>query len=583
MKNMKKTCLILAMLLVCSLLPVSASAGDGFAAKEEVVYANLKLDGSVSNAYVVNIISNLDSSSSGTVTDYGDYTSLKNLTNMSEITQDGDKIIAQATSGSFYYQGELGAVELPWGFDITYTLDGEEMTSDELAGAQGALKITIAVTQNMGVNPVFFENYMLQISVTLDTELCAEISADGATVANAGKNKLINFTVMPNTESDFLVTATVKDFEMAGIDISAVPYSMDVEIPETDEMTEGFSDLSDAISQLNDGIRELRDGASEMSSGAGGLASGSKKFASGLNSAAKASDPIVSGSAKIKSSLEAIAAGLAGTDGDLGLGALTQLPSGLTQLAGTLTSLGASYSSAYSALDSEIAAIPSAAISQGDLDALAAEVSTNSATLNSLISYYQSAAAVKVTYSQVSAAFAAVSPALTTVAQQLNSIASQISSSLSSNDTAQQLTQLANGLQQLSSSYAIFHSGLASYTDGVKQLNTSYSAMNSGISEFARGTSELFSGVSELKEGTQQLTDETANMAGTVQEEIDKALEAYTSTDFELESFVSSKNTGITSVQFVFATEKIEIPEVEQTEEDPDPGSFWSRLLDLFR
>lgn len=41
---------------------------------------------------------------------------------------------------------------------------------------------------------------MLQISVTLDAELCEDITSRNGTVANAGSDKQITFVVLPGGE-----------------------------------------------------------------------------------------------------------------------------------------------------------------------------------------------------------------------------------------------------------------------------------------------------------------------------------------------------------------------------------------------
>ena len=44
---------------------------------------------------------------------------------------------------------------------------------------------------------LFYENYMLQISITLDMDKSSDIQAPDAVLANAGKNKVAAYTVLP--------------------------------------------------------------------------------------------------------------------------------------------------------------------------------------------------------------------------------------------------------------------------------------------------------------------------------------------------------------------------------------------------
>jgi putative membrane protein len=66
---------------------------------------------------------------------------------------------------------------LPWNIVIRYFLNGSETAADELAGKSGKLKIQIKITENVASNTDFFDNYALQLSMTLDGEKCNDISA----------------------------------------------------------------------------------------------------------------------------------------------------------------------------------------------------------------------------------------------------------------------------------------------------------------------------------------------------------------------------------------------------------------------
>lgn len=104
------------------------------AEKEENVYGTLENDGSVSGIYVVNSYS-LDSDEE--ITDYGDYSSVKNLSSDEDISVNGDEVTVDASKGKFYYQGNLSSKDLPWNIELHYYLDGKEVDASELGGASG--------------------------------------------------------------------------------------------------------------------------------------------------------------------------------------------------------------------------------------------------------------------------------------------------------------------------------------------------------------------------------------------------------------------------------------------------------------
>lgn len=165
-------------------VPAFAATTNVDGIKQEVVYINLNSDGSVSEICVVNIFE-LDED--GQIVDYGDYKALRNMTSNDKITFENETVRIDTKAGKLYYEGTLNKNVIPWIFSFRYFLDGTEYTAEEIAGKDGALKITISIRKNPDCNSTFFDNYGLQASVTLDTELCKNIVADGATAANVGK------------------------------------------------------------------------------------------------------------------------------------------------------------------------------------------------------------------------------------------------------------------------------------------------------------------------------------------------------------------------------------------------------------
>lgn len=100
------------------------------------------------------------------------------------------------------------------------------LTAAELGGMSGRLGIDISISDGGMEDSSFYESFMVQVSITLDSQLCRNITAEGATIANSGADKQINFTAMPGTDSEFALTADVTDFSMPGITFAAVPFSM---------------------------------------------------------------------------------------------------------------------------------------------------------------------------------------------------------------------------------------------------------------------------------------------------------------------------------------------------------------------
>ncbi|WP_257009799.1 YhgE/Pip domain-containing protein [Evansella halocellulosilytica] len=561
--------------------------------KAEVVYGNLSATGDLNSIYVVNM---LDVTKPGLIIDHGEYTSIKNLTDLSEIEAVNDSVQLQASRGWFYYQGNIEGAELPWDVDISYMLDGEEISPDDLPGSEGRLHVTLQTSENESANREFYENYTLQISLTLDTEIIRNIQAPDATIANVGKKRQLSFTVMPDRDGDISFLADVVDFEMEGIDISAIPLSMALEDPELDEMTKEMQTLSDAIEEINVGVSDLNTGVTELNDGVQSLNDGSNEYHSGMIEIKDSSSEIIHASEAIDDSLAVLNEEISGSSDEMDLSDLDQLPEGLIlladglgEVADGLTVLNENFSAAYSALDDAMNGIPASSITEEDMQQLySAEVDDE--VIDHLIEVYVAAQTAKGTYDNIKEAFDAVetalkesSDAVKDMSDELTNIANDLSTSFENMEGLDALSELGEGIAMLSDNYGEFHSGLVSYTDGVSQLADSYEEIDSGINEITQGTSELESGVNELSDGTDELADETSDLPNQMQDEVNTMIDEYDKSDFEPVSFVSSENRNIDSVQFVLKTEAIEMDEEDSAleEEDEDP-SFWERLMNLF-
>lgn len=622
MKKRTLGALALALCFALSLIAVPAAAADAPAATgaEEVIYAKLDAAGEPLSAYAV-VALNGDAGES--VTHYGAYTAVENLTDTSALTyEDGAVTATIPEGGRLYYQGTLESFELPWDIAIGYELDGRSISPAELGGQSGALEMSLSVKPNGNAPGAFADEMMLQITVTLDASLCKDISAGGATVANAGGDKTLAFTVLPGAEAEYTVTADVEDFTMAGLTIAGVNYDIASAMGDTAEITDGVGQMTDAISQLSDG-------ASQLASGAGSLRSGAGSFGSGLSTLSAGSAELVAGSEQIAGALAQISASLpgAGTDAEaaaaaaaaagmdpeaaaaaaagaqsagagmtLDLSALAQLPAGLEQAADGLEQAGAAlaqlaegYGAAYPALAQAVEAIPEPSVSEEDIGALMA-LAPDNAALAALVANYQAAQTVKAVWAQASAAFEAVQDNLPALAEGVNSAAAslrqtaqQISAAMSATGGQIDLSgllQLTSGLSQLAQSYSAFHEGLVSYAGGVDALSANWSSVYSGISSLASGAGELSDGVAALNEETSKIPELIDELTGGSAE--DESADASAQA-----SFLDERNEDTASVQFVIMTEGISEPEAEAEpapaeEEQGFFAELWDRIVALF-
>ena len=609
MKRLFRTVVSVCLAAAVTLAPVSTGlAASGVTenttqknasveSKNEVVYATLGANGSVSSVYVVN---QFQLAQAGSVTDYGHYTDVTNLTNTEPVTQQGDTVTFTSDTGNFYYQGDLAGTELPWRVGISYYLDGNEITPDALAGQSGQLEIHITTRQNENVNAAFYENYMLQIALTLDNDTCDTIIAPDATIAIAGKNTAVNFTVMPEKDADVTLSAAVTDFTMDGIQVSGVPVSLHMDLSETDDMISDFEKLADAITTLNDGTGDLADGVADMKEGTDQLADGSADIRDGLSELGENSGKFTKASKQIKKALSTVASTLNDSlSNGINLDDMQQLPAGLTQLANgltgiseALTQLQTGFATAYTSLDTAIQGIPDVEITEDEINTLYANTDPSQhQQLDKLVASYTAARTVQSTYGQIKGAFDAVNtniPALTTsidaMADTLNTMSQNMADTLSHMDILDQLTKLTDGLSELAENYGNFHEGLEKYMDGIGTLSEKYPEFHDGVTALNDGVGDLYDGVVKLHDGTCELRDETADMPDEMQSKIDEYAAEYSGDDFQPVSFVSGQNTNIGLVQFVLKCDGVSAPdETVAAPVDETSETLWDRITALFK
>lgn len=594
---------------------------------EEVIYARFDASGDPQDAYAVVALTLTEE---GTYTHYGRYTAVSNLTDTSPIEYTSGVVTLTAPAGRYYYQGTLRRAKMPWDVEITYTLNGQEISPDELGGRSGELEVSIHTTANSGFDAYFTENYMLQISVTLDAARCENITTRNGTVASAGSDKTITFVVLPDTEGDVSFSADVSNFEMSGFTIAAVPYSIEsmMDMSQLDTVTSGISQLTGAISQLTSGAASINEGAGTLNE----------------NSAA-----LTDASDQIESALRQISDGLQDfniEDSLSGLDQLAELPGGLTQLAVALDTISTNLKTmadAYTQITTVLSTTLSdvqATIEETVASAVKEAVEQTSAYYEEYIQTLLSGGAVPTSIptnlpstspstepstspsvtetivptepvgggSSANSAASSSTGSLTelidtleglnsglyelaggidTIVNTIMQLANQISSGLGDmeNMDFSAITELQTGMAELADNYSTFNEGLKAYTDGVGQL--------------ADGMDTYTSGMYALNSETQGIPDMVNAMLGIEDDEDDETAEAGESgnedegdgesseSSGEVVSFLDERNTDTASVQFVISTDGISAPE-QPAEDEPQTESqgffanLWDKIVDLF-
>lgn len=560
----------------------------------ENIYAVLASDGSFESAYVIR---SFDVTKAGVLTGYGAYDSVENLTTRDRIENKNGVQTVSAEAGKFYYQGNMEALKLPWKMSLEYYLDGKKLSAEEVAGKSGALEIRLKTEKEPSANPEFYDNYMLQATFTLDMEKCSNVQAEGAAVAEAGSSKTVIFTVLPGQDADLSLTADVKDFEMDAASVAAVPFSMAFDMPDTDEMADGLTQLSDAIRQLDEGVGELVSGMDLLTDNAGTLKTGSATFENGLDTVSANSGTLVNASAQIQGALQMIAENLGSVDMS-SLEALAELPNGLYSLADALDQVAAGlagvpqmYGQVYGNLNTMIGAISGSVLSESELASLEAAAGNGSEEASAAVEKVRQLNALAAQLTQAQAGVEQVDGIVQNLAGVVGQLAAGIrqqadalTAQLASQDIASAMTSLQSGVGMLAENYKEFHTGLTAYTNGVDTLASGYDQLSQGLNAYLDGVQQAADGTGQLKAGTSQLAVSTENIPEEMQKQIDEFMEDY-QFDFTPVSFIDERNEHVTAVQFILSTPRIAVQEEtepEEAEDTEEQNGIINRIKGLF-
>ena len=559
--NRRVVSIILAVILVGNVtIPVSAS--ENSSSKEEVIYIMTEANGTVENVNVVNIFEG------GSITDYGDYSSVKMLTTTDDITQTDDKITFTSTADKVYYQGTLEQVEIPWNISIQYFLDGKEYSADEIAGKSGSLEIKLSITQNSKCKTSFYDDYALQTTILLDTNLCDNIKSDGATIAEVGADKQLLYTILPGKGLDTSIYANVQNFEMDAISINGIKLNLNLEIDD-EELTAKVQELMQATQKLNDGASNLYSGAESLKNGSNSLDSGivtlksgvstldtgiktlqtgMQSMQAGLNTLNNQSASLTNVSKQIKTALETIQDSL--SDISVSNDKLEELTSASGNIKSGINNLFEGISTLRANLNyTQYKAI----MSQNglDIDSLKTsnqttieECSNNISSLQTIIAELSQEGGHDSQIAQLNQQISSLqniiqilsvnSSSINGTESYINSVSEQVNNLYAGADTlnneyetfntaiaelAQTLTgfmaklpELTSGINQLLANYENFDSGIGEYTDGVATIVSSYNQMLDGVSSLASGSKELLNVTETISSKTSQFFDGIAEL-----------------------------------------------------------------------
>ncbi len=533
-----------AVVCIAVLLELQCVFATGAVEKEETVYVNLNYDGTVIEA---NVINSFKMNGNTTVLDYGNYSTIKNLSSTDEPVVKNGTIEFKTNEENFYYQGKMRGCELPWNFNISYTLNNRNIKGAKLAGKSGNIGIKIKADVNEKANDYYKDNYLAQISVTFDTDKCKNIVSDDAMVSNVGSSKTLTFMVLPDLSRTYDITLNAKNFEFDGVTIGLVKVSDGI-MSSIDTVKSSISNVSGSISSLVSGTGELKGGAADLYSGlnllntaTGSLTQAGPAFSSGFDEIGGGIDSLDSGVSRLTAGSSQVRDGLKELDNnsqnildgissiDNGLDKMAKskptIKSGLVELANSkskineLKSGASTLKSGYKQIENGLHTMAgnASAVSDGQkaISGNAANITYLSSSGNSL------AGKISMVLSSMTDEQKKQMPQVVALLQASQSYAQQSAAAIgqvysAANAMSGAALKLAEGSQSLYTNIQTLNNGMSTLSDGIDSADLIYNAAetfgNSALA-LAEGAEKAKGGCNELYSGFKTYSDGVGTLA----------------------------------------------------------------------
>lgn len=321
------------------------ASSDRQIGKDETVYIIADAAGKPENTIVAEWLKNPEGKD--ILEDISNLKDIQNVKGNETYEQKGNRLNWNTQGKDIYYQGTT-TKETPVTEEITYYLDGEEITPKELAGKSGKVKIRFNYTNHEKMGDVYVP--FTVVSGMLLDESFSNVEVTNGKVVSNGNSNLAFGVAMPGlkeslgiTEDDFSddisipdyveVTADVEHFEL-GMTMTIVASGTEFSGNKTLDLSnldEKMDDLTDAMSQLKDGSKELADGLDtlddkmgEFSNGVNSLKNGitaytdgAKTLANGIGTLKNQSVTLISGVSQLASSVNTLNNGIIALDQSL--------------------------------------------------------------------------------------------------------------------------------------------------------------------------------------------------------------------------------------------------------------------------
>ena len=550
-KSMKKVKKVLTISLVLSVLltPMSTFA----LSKEETVYSKLNSDGSVKKVLVNEHLINSDNTDQ--LTDLTDLENIININSDSKYTLENNKITWKSKEDVFF-QGTTKK-DLPVSTNITYKLNGKEISLDDLVGKSGSVEITIKYTNNSkkyvnvnGKNETLYTPFVVATVTNFSNSNTSNISVTNGKVVDNGIGYTVTCLSAPGLyesislpelkELDTIkITLDTTKFELSSIYSVVTPKLLD------SSDLEVFNKLDSAygnVNKLQTSMNQIEEGSKTILENLSLISEGSSKISESLTTVVESIEKIKNGSVALDKGLTEVVKQLNESsksfDGmDSKISQMKKLIAGNNSYIEALTQIKNGYESL---TDEQKATSPYKAIyskfNLGNENSLIIVLEGNNKALTESIE-----------------AFTKISKAMTS----LNTY----------------LPQLKQGADSLSD-------GTNKLTNGVKVLTTKMNELSNGTKALTDGMNTLNTGINTFNNQGIKAITEIANKV----ENVSGKIEALSKLSNEYQSFSMKDEKTQSNTKFILVVDGKKVKEDKKNvSKKVKKESFWDRLINLFK
>ena len=384
---------------------INASA-EAETSKDETVYVLAGADGTVQKIIVSDWIKNAMAADS--LEDKTELSDIENIKGDESFTLGGDNsCVWDAQGNDIYYQGNIEK-ELPVQMSVCYTLDGQAIAPETLAGQSGHVTIRFDY-QNMQYEEVLLDGktekiyvpFTMLTGMLLDTEVFRNVTISNGKLINDGDRIAVVGIAFPGLQEDLAISKEkldIPDYVEISADVENFEMGMTMTLATTElfgaidsdkldlhELSDAMAELTDAMDQLMDGSSQLYVGLCTLLEKSGDLVSGINKLAEGAAQLKAGAESLDSGAAQLQAGAAQLSSGLNTLNANSSSlnGGARQVFSSLLSMANTqLSEAGLSVPALTidnyaSVLDGVIASLDDTAVYQAALEQVTATVNAN--------------------------------------------------------------------------------------------------------------------------------------------------------------------------------------------------------------